>query len=104
MQVLDGHISSSLNNTRDLFILFMLVNNFHCQLLLFDNYLIHCSIFIQCFVFIIHFIVHPVKYSVLILEFIPGISIPTTTIIKRVNKHHTSDLCLNIGASGSLPS
>jgi hypothetical protein len=60
------------------------------HLLLFDYYLILCSIsFSACFN--VHFIVNPVKYSVLILECIPGILIPTTTFIKRVNKHHTSD-------------
>ncbi len=40
--------------------------------------------------FIVHLIFHPVKYSVLVLECIPGIAIPTTTFIKQVNEHHTS--------------
>ncbi len=88
MPVLDGHILTLSNDTHDLFIL---INNCLLPVIVIGYYLIHCSFFIQCIVFINNFIVHPVKYSFLILECIPGISIPTTTFIKRVNKHHTSD-------------
>jgi hypothetical protein len=84
MQVLTVTFQPLLNDTRDLFIL---VNNYFCQLLLFNYYLIHCSIFIQCLVFIVYFIVHPVKYSALILECILGIRSP---------QQHSSNESINI--------
>ncbi len=43
----------------------------------FVRFSVHCSLFI-------------VKYSILILDCIPGISIPLSIITKQANKHHTS--------------
>jgi hypothetical protein len=76
------------------------VKNACCQLfivrLLYDLLFNFCSVFsfdeILCSIgFYYSFSCLPSKYSVLILDCIPGILIPTTTIIKRVNRHHTSD-------------
>ncbi len=59
----------------------------------------YCSTFVQCFHlmkffvqfdFTVQFYVHPIIFSS-DRECIPDILVPTTTIIKRVNKHHTSD-------------
>jgi hypothetical protein len=93
MQVLDGHISTFLEDTQDLFVL---VNNFLLPVIYCSIYcsLIQCSYSMQFFVrfnFNICVLMLPTIYSVLFLDCVPGILIPTTTIIKRVNKHHTSD-------------
>ncbi len=101
MQVLDGHISTFSNNdTRNLF---CIVKNACCQLLSFIivRFIVHlfvdfhavfysmrlfCSIRFCCSVSS-----SPSKYSVLILDCIPGISILLNIIIKQVNTHHASD-------------
>jgi hypothetical protein len=104
MQVLGGHISALSN--KDTCDLFCVVNNTCCQLLsciivqfivhlLFDSHavFIQWDYFVQ-FDFIVHFSCSPSKYSVLILDCIPGISIPLNIIIKQVNKYHTADFVL----------
>jgi hypothetical protein len=84
MQVLDGHFQPFPIDTRDYFCLLMIDRLPVIVIrLLFDFHSVLC--------FIVYLIVHPVKYSVLILERIPGILIPTTTFIKQFDKHHTSD-------------
>ncbi len=52
----------------------------------FHSMRLFCSIQFHCSVFMF-----TSKYSVLILDCIPGISIPLNIIIKQVNKHHTTD-------------
>ncbi len=73
VQVLDGDISTFLNNTC---VNSVLVNN--CSLPV-----LYCLTFVQCFCSVIHcsillFSIHTIfsKYSVLILECVPGIFIP----------------------------
>ncbi len=111
--MLDGHISTCFNkDTRDLFILcIVIVCQFSCiVLLLLFNLFGVVRLFIRLlFIFFVRLLFHSIilfdstfivhcsleKYSILILDCIPGISIPTASKSESINIIHQTALFLS---------